>query len=239
MNGREFRFNWRVTAFAAVFLVLFTNLGFWQLNREVEKRQYIAERQARLGEAPLSAVDLMSATSSLVGARVVLSGGYESGLTLLKDNVVLNGQVGIEVHQLFNEESGYNFLVNRGFVPMGRTRTDPVEIPSVENSDLHIVGSVYVSHGDTITLGESAALSGFPVIVQKVEIGPLEQVAQKEIYPHVIRLAAGEAGALPRYWPDTVMPPEKHRGYAIQWFMMALAVGIAWLFFSFPRKVTE
>jgi cytochrome oxidase assembly protein ShyY1 len=33
------------------------------------------------------------------------------------------------------------------------------------------------------------------------------------------------------------MSPEKHKGYAIQWFSMALAVLIAWLFFSFSKDL--
>jgi cytochrome oxidase assembly protein ShyY1 len=35
------------------------------------------------------------------------------------------------------------------------------------------------------------------------------------------------------------MTPEKHFGYALQWFTMALAVTLAWLFFSFRKEEIE
>jgi cytochrome oxidase assembly protein ShyY1 len=61
----------------------------------------------------------------------------------------------------------------------------------------------------------------------------------ERVYPLVIRLEIDQLGSLPRYWPSTVMSPEKHKGYAIQWFSMALAVLIAWLFFSFSKDLNH
>jgi surfeit locus 1 family protein len=48
-----------------------------------------------------------------------------------------------------------------------------------------------------------------------------------------LRLDETTPSALPRYWPVTSMSPEKHRGYAVQWFLMAIAVIIAFGYFTF------
>jgi len=77
----------------------------------------------------------------------------------------------------------------------------------------------------------------FPIIVQQIDVEKMNDAVGKRVYPFVIRLEADQFGALPRYWPSTVMSPEKHRGYAIQWFLMALAVLIAWWFFSFRKDL--
>ena len=165
-------------------------------------------------------------------------GNYLDEGTLLLDNIVLNGKVGFEVVQLFADDSGHHLLVNRGFVPMGRTRDDPVGIPLAESNHLEIFGRIYRPESTPVILApEIIDFDSFPVIVQQVDAKILSNRLKKNIYPHIVRLNEGEEGALPRFWPDTVMPPEKHRGYAVQWFTMALAVVIAWLFFSFPIKL--
>ena len=118
---------------------------------------------------------------------------------------------------------------------MGRTRSDPVVIPEVRPGKISIDGKVYQSDGAPLQLKrEQGQIKLFPAILQQVEMERLSDSLDMDIYPYVIRLAADQPGTLPRYWPNTVMSPQKHRGYAVQWFAMAFAVLIAWLFFSFP-----
>ena len=71
--------------------------------------------------------------------------------------------------------------------------------------------------------------------MQDIDVKKMIAALGERVYPLVIRLELEQLGSLPRYWPSTVMSPEKHKGYAIQWFSMALAVLIAWLFFSFSK----
>ena len=231
--SRQFSFNWKVSIFAFVCMVLFVNLGFWQLNREAEKRELIAELSARDSQRPMLANEL-PIHADLSGVPVRLAGEYGDVVALL-DNRVLKGIVGFEVHQIFYDDLGQVFLVNRGFVAMGRTRSDPVVIPEVRPGKISIDGKVYQSDGAPLQLKrERGQIKLFPAILQQVEMERLSDSLDMDIYPYVIRLAADQPGTLPRYWPNTVMSPQKHRGYAVQWFAMAFAVLIAWLFFSFP-----
>lgn len=240
MSERQFRFNGKVTVFSAACLVLFLNLGFWQLSREEEKRALIVEREARFAEPSIDGAGIDRDGDKLDGLNIFLDGYYLTEYTLLLDNIVLKGQVGFEVLQLFRDYTGRHFLVNRGFVAMGRTRDDPVHIPELELRQVRVVGRIYVGDGAPMSLSDDhGSPEQFPAIIQKVDIERLKSRVNQDIYPYVIRLNEGQHGALPRFWPDTVMPPEKHRGYAIQWFMMALAVTIAWLFFSFPTRREE
>lgn len=231
---RKFQFNWKVTVFSVLCLTGFLNLGVWQLERETEKHELLAQNAQRLSLPPADAATLPE-EGNLEGLPVRLVGEYREPVLLL-DNKVLKGNVGFEAHQLFRDESGGFFLVNRGFVPMGRTREDEVVVSEVHNQPAALVGRIYQPGSQMVLLhNESLVIPEFPAIVQQIDIPKMIATVGERIYPFVIRLEPGQLGALPRYWPSTVMSPEKHRGYAVQWFAMALAVLIAWLFFSFSK----
>ena len=52
------------------------------------------------------------------------------------------------------------------------------------------------------------------------------------LYPYSVRLDADSPGALTVDWPLVNMAPEKHRAYAVQWFCMALALLLIFLWRS-------
>jgi len=232
--NRTFRFNWKATVFSGFCLSGFLQLGLWQLEREDEKRELLSQNAQRQMLAPLEAAKLPE-EGDLEGMPVRLVGEYHEPVLLL-DNKVLKGNVGFEAHQLFRDNTGLFFLVNRGFVPMGRTREDQLKFPKVHDKPADIQGRIYQPESQILLLAEqNQMLSEFPVIVQNIDGKKMIAALGERVYPLVIRLEADELGALPRHWPSTVMSPEKHKGYAIQWFSMALALLIAWLFFSFSK----
>ncbi len=234
MNDRKFRLNVRVTVFSLLCLGLFVQLGFWQLDREDEKLQLLDAKSQLTTTGPITASELLEDSPS--GTPVILSGRYLPNPSLLLDNIVLKGRVGFEVLHLFQDDAGYLFLVNRGFVGMGKTRDTRLDIPAISAGPSAIRGKIYVGGGPPLGLEADALVAGdVPSIVQKIDISALEIIIGEDIHPHIVRLNEGETGALPRYWPEVVMAPEKHRGYAIQWFLMAFAVIAAWFFFSFPK----
>jgi cytochrome oxidase assembly protein ShyY1 len=233
---RNFIFNWRVTLFSVLCLAAFTYLGVWQMQRAQEKELLIAERAALKTRQPVSA-DLLVNGQVPPGQAVRFTGTWDTSVTLLLDNRVLGGKVGFEVHQVFRDNSGQSFIVNRGFVPMGRTREDLPDIPGLAEENVTMTGEIYQTDGQPLMLAdETRPNSGFPAIVQLVDTTQWREVAGPNLFPQVIRLREGEPGALPRHWPDTVMQPVQHRGYSAQWFTMALAVLLVWIFFSFRKE---
>ncbi len=233
--SRQLVFNWRVTVFAAICLAVFVQLGFWQLSRETEKQILLAERDAQLEATPISAADLGS-EGELNGLRVQLEGVFTQDYWLL-DNRIVDGTVGFEVLQTFDDLSGKHFLVNRGFVPMGRTRADLPVIPAVP-AKVSAVARVYQPSDAQFMLSDDVAADSSVPIVQSIEVAHLAARQQKgdSLYPFLVRLEDNTAGALPRHWPDTVMMPAQHRGYAVQWFAMAFAVVLVWGFFTWRKE---
>ena len=227
-------FNWRLTAFSAFFLVVFVNLGFWQLDRASEKEVMMATREAARVAGPL----MLSEAPLTSGQPVTMRGEFDENSRFLLDNRVLDGAVGYEVLVPFQATSGQTLLVNRGFVAMGRTRQDPPVVPGVPVGEVALAGEFYQVDDPgpvhAVELGDSRQW-----VVQSMAITALGSLADVSFEPAIVRLAEGQPGALPRYWPDTVMQPEKHRGYAIQWFAMATALAAIYLFFTFRNKADD
>ena len=61
--------------------------------------------------------------------------------------------------------------------------------------------------------------------VQALEMQKLAPIVQAKtgtrLFPYPVRLNAGEELALDIDWQVVNVRPEKHRGYAVQWFAMA------------------
>jgi len=68
------------------------------------------------------------------------------------------------------------------------------------------------------------------VALQHLDIDDLAEALQRDLLPYALVLDAGQPGALRYDWTYVeAMSPEKHRGYAIQWFGLALALLIIYI----------
>lgn len=223
--------------FSVFFFVLFINLGIWQIHRAAWKVQLLKQQAERQAEPPrpLSSVPDDPAKANHVPVR--LEGNYDRSRVFLLDNRVLQGRVGFEVLMPFDDKSSNRMvLVNRGFVPMGRTRQDMPVIPPLAADDHSVLGSVYIAATDgRPPVAETSNLGPGVTIVEEASPALAARLMNKSFYPHVVRLLKSDPNALPRYWPVTMMMPSRHRAYAVQWFLMAVAVVGAWSAFSFKR----
>lgn len=237
----HFRFNWKVTLFSVFFLILFINLGFWQLRRADYKVRLLAQQAQREHQPARTLARIPADPKRADELPVILEGSYDKDHTFLLDNRVLNGRVGFEVLVPFHDTSTNQYaLVNRGFVPMGRTRHDVPRVPPLATNSTVATGSVHVTaeDGHPSHRGTSVLAPGM-TIVEDASPALVSRLIHKPFYPHMIRLARSDPNALPRYWPVTMMMPSRHRAYAVQWFLMAVAVVGAWGAFSFRRARPE
>ena len=208
----------------------FINLGFWQIERKDEKLKLLLKMAELSGRPGISPSSITSATQS--GTPVAMQGAFDEKVILLLDNKILEGAVGFEVLQLFRDQTGLNFLVNRGFVPAGRTRSSNIEIPKLDESVEVFEGYLYLQKANPYALEAEGVAYKFPQIVQKVDPEELSKAINTMVSPFTIRMHDNQAGALPRDWQVTSINPEKHQAYAVQWFLMSLAILVAWLCFT-------
>ena len=231
--------------FSILFLFVFIYLGFWQLERGAQKTAWIEEDKQRRLQPGSSLSELPEGVSKrkrLDGQPVQLQGSYEDEILFLLDNRVLRGEVGFEVLVPFRDVSGRVVLINRGFVPQGRTRLDKPQIPPLRELGGTLIGNIYVPDSGAglrsitqaiVKLGNGSADVQAYYVVQSLDTEIMAEALQQTLFPHVVRLAELNDNALPRHWPLITMLPERHYGYALTWFLMAVTVAIAFMTFTF------
>lgn len=210
---------------ALLVLLLLLSLGRWQWQRAEEKQQMLAVYAQRQQDAPLKleARTLTTPSEALLYHRVTLSGQYRSQQYLL-DNQIVNRQVGYYVLTPLQLAPGTVLLVNRGWIPAGRDRNrlptaiePPMEIGLVPGTLNHVPGvGLHLGEADT-------AADTWPKRIQYVDLQRIAAQQQAVVLPYVVQLAPEAAGGFVREWKLLAMGPEKHIGYAVQWFALALA----------------
>ena len=210
---------------------LLLGLGNWQLQRADEKQKILDKVDARLSSQPVPISELNNLQTY---TPVRLLGFYTDEYFYL-DNRTRNGRVGYEILQVFetgNTHSGKaRWLINRGWLPAGsdRTRLPEVAYPLAAKV---ITGFLYEN-----TTGYSAVEPDSPIAKSKPEKhariqqldGSIGNVLNLEQPSWHIRLSADSDTALLTDWQLLSTKPQKHQGYAVQWFAMSAALVVLWL----------
>ena len=229
---KQYRFDWKLTLLYVLLLPLLLRLGFWQLSREQEKLDLLAVYDSRQQQAPVD-LQTLDPTQDLQYRQVEFSGQADNDHVFLLDNRIVGGQVGYEVLQAVRTADGLGVFVNRGWMAQGATRADLPMVPPLPGT-LEVAGSVYVPVGEQVVLDDELMAPGWPKVIQVLEPERMWQVAglQGMVFPYTVRVAQGMPGALTRNWPVINLSPEMHRGYAVQWFAMALMLTLLYLVYS-------
>ena len=207
-------------------LPLLVWLGFWQLDRATEKRALLAAFEVRRAAQPVpaSALELMDKPAF---TRVALQGSFDAAHSLLLDSRTRAGVAGVELLQPFYDQpSGLWLLVNRGWLPWPDRRIAPQF--STPEAQIKLTGWVYVPLGEGFLLKQTES-SGWPKLVNAVDAKALWQALGRGGEAFEIRLDPGVA-AYQADWPIVAMDPQKNTGYAVQWFAMALALLLLFIY---------
>ena len=224
--------DWRTTVFVAVFLPLLVGFGFWQQERALEKQAIAATWAARQQEAPRPLLSLAESPAELAYRRVQLQGHFIAQQNFLLDNRIHQGRYGVEViTPLRLEGKDTVVLVNRGWIVADASRRTLPELP-VDSALQRLVGTVYVPPGEAYTLGPITDSEDWPRLVQALDVPALGVMLEAEVFPYTVRLGPESAAGFTIDWPLVNTSPEKHRAYAVQWFSMAAALLLIYLWRS-------
>jgi len=223
--------NWLMIILATLFIGLFLHLGFWQIQRASEKEKMVAAEQALAKREPVK----WEAGEKLPKQyqRIVLKGHYLNNMFLLDNQHHLH-QFGYDVLSPLILDDGSVVMVDRGWVAGDRASHS---FPGIEIPDglIKLHGSAYFPSKKQWVLGPSIEEKENKIIILEIiDSKLLSQVLQKKVYPFIIRLDKNDAYGFVREWAIVSMPPQRHFGYALQWFAMALVILI--LFVSLNLK---
>lgn len=239
MTAYRWDSNWKILLLILIAVPLLMRAGFWQIQRAEEKQSLQAQfdQQSALPPIALAATVQPAANQGLGlgNQRVSFAGRYDNQHMLLLDNRIKNGSVGYEVLAPFTTDQGTKLLVNRGWIEGFADRRQLPVVPLVEGH-VQLIAKVYVPLGEPVLLKADQWSEQWPIVVQSVDINRLAKRMGISLYPYSLRLEAAEAGALLVDWPAVNTRAEKHWGYAVQWFLMAAALLVFWLYSSIKRR---
>jgi surfeit locus 1 family protein len=242
LSGLQFRAGRYPTLAFVLLFPLLLSLGLWQLDRAEQKQALLTAQQARGNDLPMD-LRLVTALNEQDRFRpAVARGRFVADRQWLQDNRVHAGRVGYHVYSLFEFEDahGYGVLVNRGWVPAGANRQELPVLPLPEGT-LQIKGRLSRPASVALALGEPDYLGmGGLQRVPYLDVAQLAAALDRELLPMVLELEAGQPGALtPDPLTATSIGPQKHVGYAVQWFGLAIALLIIYVGINTRRVQKE
>ncbi len=211
-----------MSALAAFGFSLFVGLGIWQLQRAAEKAELYASFDAG-GETPL-----LQPPALLGNARyrnLEIEGHYVANRQILIDNMTYKGRVGYQVLTPLRIARVDRWLiVNRGWLPAPSLRT---ELPAVDvdTRGRTISGKIDGLPRPGLRLEPDSASGGnWPKVMVFPTFEDLSKALGKPLFDYQLLLAPQHADGFVRDWAPRVMGPDKHRAYAVQWFVFALVL---------------
>jgi surfeit locus 1 family protein len=217
------------TVAALLMLTLLLSAGFWQLRRADEKRAIAVEQAYRADKAILMLAPGAVDSASLERwrhRRAIAVGHYRSDMQYLLDNRTHNHSAGYHVLTLLRlRDSDVHLLVNRGWLPVGPDRGLLPEI-TVGEQEVSPEGMIVAPPAPGLALGPPGYDdAGWPRVVQRVDLDRIQEQLKKPLLPFVLRLASDADFGYARDWQlRTGLSPERHVGYAVQWFALAAAL---------------
>ncbi len=211
-------------------------LGFWQLDRAGEKRLLLTGYEARRLAQPIALSELKS-TQDPAYTRVRLQGHFDPEHSFLLDSRIRDGKAGVELLQpFFDEPSARWWLLNRGWLPWPDRRIPP-QFNTPQGSQ-NLNAWVYIPLGKNFLLQQAGADTAWPRLLNEVDAAALWPQLEREGAPWELRIEAGPT-AYRADWPVVAMGPEKHLGYAVQWFALALALLLLFIYFGWHNARTQ
>ena len=205
-------------------MAFLVSLGFWQLDRADQKRTI----EASIQKANTGVVELIINQNELLNKEyyeVRLQGSYIGDKQFIYDNQIVDQASGYYVLTPFVLTGQSNaIMINRGFIPWNGRR-DQLDDIAVDSTYREI--KIQVSRPiKRIELKTSDISNQFPVLIQAIDFDVIEEISSTNFVDVIGLLDPSSDDGFVRKWEPYTGSIEKHIGYAIQWFLMALVLGI-------------
>ena len=230
--SRTFTFSWQKFLFALLGVLFFIGLGVWQLERAHEKRQMLLKAQT-------ASVELLQVwhekDKPQPYQRLEITGTYLPTMLWL-DNQSRDHIFGYDLLLAIETTDHQVLIVDQGFVRGDATRQSLPKI-TIPRGTQTVIGYAYYPSFKHWLLGVPYEIrENHQVLVEVLDSSLFSKILHKTVYPFIIRSQSGVPDGLNQDWPLVSMPPERHMGYAIQWFALALLVMGIWVACSLKKN---
>ncbi|MCL1126805.1 SURF1 family protein [Shewanella surugensis] len=201
---------------------LLVKLGIWQLQRSQEKADWQQELSFRQSQSELSYSQLLALPSNTLytGFRLQTQASPAMEKVLLLDNQVYQGRVGYLAFQIMEVMPNRPWLLlELGFISTTANRSDLPVIQPI-SAPVMLTGRLYNKEANPMS-AELMAEAGWPKRIQNLNLNQLSIELNHALAPAILQPDKLASHQLPHPWQPFPMTPEKHKGYAFQWFVMA------------------
>lgn len=219
--------SWFMTVLAVAAVAAFLQLGRWQWHRAQGKRELAAAFNAgnigaqELGNRPAAALPRYT--------RVRVHGTYDAAHQFLLENLSHDGLPGYQVLTPLQLGDGRVLLVNRGWLPLTRSRHELPPIGIDTGGEVSPAGKLDALPVAGIALGRlpPSADAPWPKLASFPTMADLSAALGKPLEAQQLLLNPDEPQGYVRDWHVGGIGPERHIGYAVQWWCFAaLALGL-------------
>nr|WP_019934788.1 SURF1 family protein [Oceanimonas smirnovii] len=192
-------------------------MGIWQLSRADEKRVLLEQWQQRSG-IRLELKEAMTMEQPF-GYELQASGVFLAGGELFLDNQIENGRPGYR--RIMPLQTALGLLaVDTGWWPASADRGQLPVTPALDDGPVQLSGVLVRPWQPPLSFGNEPNTDSRRVVSLAPEL--LAAHWGQPVLPMVLKtdMNAGQ-------WQPVVMGPEKHLGYAVQWFAMTAAIWLA------------
>ncbi len=221
------RFHFRLIPFVVTvaLIVLGVSLAQWQTRRAQQKLQIEAQLIARAAAPAIMLGAAMVSADEVEFRRVTMQGEFVTDWPVYLDNRPQNGRPGFYVVMPFKiAGTSTSVLVQRGWIPLNRADRNQL-MPFPTPTGEVVVRGIARRHATRVMQFAGAVPVSRRAIVQNLQIDELAKAAQLILQPIVIEQIT-QAGDVPdgliRDWPKPSSGVDQHRGYAFQWYALAL-----------------
>lgn len=227
-----------LAAVAAAVVAGFCTLGAWQWSRAAWKEALLAERAGVLERRDARSLEVAFDATRAQSLDWSAGRGRFNERVLLLDNQQRDGRAGVRAYGVLETTAG-PMLVELGWLPWGAQRVAPaVDLP---RGDVDVSGVLVAPPSTGLAMGNGVqALEDSRYLLTRIdptqlggEIGLAAPLAARvlKLDPELPIGFTRDFDLLPN-----TLPPERHRGYAAQWYALAATVAIVWLLLTLRRR---
>lgn len=234
--SRRFAPPWWAWALTVFGVVACSALGVWQLHRGQQKQALVAAVESAEERRPVRLKESTAAPPPAQMQWVYTQGRYYNEQQLLLDNQVYQGAQGYQVWTPLVLNSGKVVIVDRGWIAKS-TNAAIGDALQVTSEPRNIIGfwRSFPEAGIDLDV-EVCAQESWPRVVHYPQHRNLACLYGATLLDGVLELSPAQPDGFIRQTRYRGLSPQKHLGYAVQWFALGLTALILFLILNFKKK---
>lgn len=238
MNVLDYRFEpklWTV-AITIISVVIFIELGKWQLSRAEEKNVQYEQLEQYAKQPAVTLPDTLVKLKDFQYREVEVIGEYQPEYTIYLDNKTYQGRAGYHVvTPLKISNSALHVVINRGWIATGNDRAVLPHVAEIRG-ELKVTGIAASPEIKTLSLSDEVIESQ---VWGNFNLQRYQEVTGLTMQPLMLLLRNEEKDGLIRDWGKTDSGASKNIGYAVQWFSLAVTAVIIFIVLNVKRRTKK